>query len=367
MQALAKNSLFSTVLLGVFACNSSEFSGTTPNKGVRAVKPVSELIPAEQTSVAAKCGETDASKVINLDYDDRKVELRGEICPRVTGKLTVLFVVDFSGSMAVTDPQNGSGPTACGRSSAANAILKELRTSMGPNDDVRVGFVSFGDKAAIESEPLPVAEVSEDVNFCGFVTQGTNYKDAFDAATRTLQDVEGNKIVYFISDGIPSVGGNAPFDDQDQSGAHHTAGAEAAAGLRQLPNVIVNAVFLDAVGLGDANRNYLAQLTGDPERVKIAANANELADKIVELSTGEPELQQAGLVASLSAPGFPEREVKIVSFTPSGSGAWTYVTEPIELNTKSKGPVDNIFVIKTEDQKGSEFQESVTLRVAAGK
>jgi uncharacterized protein YegL len=295
------------------------------------------------------------------------VTVEGELCPRAFGKLSVLFVVDFSGSMKDSDPRSALQLFSCGRAAAATRILDQLKKDMRSGDDVEVGFVSFGDDAKVESALRPIKSFSANTfNFCGAANGATNYKRAFEVAQGEIASAGGDKVVYFISDGLPTLGGNGPGDENDASGVHKAAGLQAAQALiAAVPGVTLNAVFLgDGSGANASAQAYLGQITGDAARVKVAADASKLADSIVALSVPKIELNASGVTAELRSAGYPNAPVSLASFVadPAKPGAWRFKTAPFSVYEASGTSVDNLLVIGATDQHGTLHEESLTIR-----
>ena len=352
--------------------------GTAGDQGGTDVTPGTDGTTAAtpNPAITVASGETAAITHVCKDGTPQTYELKGtgdhvtvegELCPQAFGKLSVLFVVDFSGSMADSDPRKALQLFSCGRADAATRILDQLKKDMRTGDDVEVGFVSFGDDAKVESALRPVKGFAANTfNFCGSANAATNYKRAFEVARQQLVSAAGNKVVYFISDGLPTLGGNGPADDSDSTGVHKAAGLQAAQDLKAaIPGLTLNAVFLGSGnGATSSAQAYLGQITGDPSHVKVAADASTLADRIVELSVPQITLDPASATADLRAPGYPAATVKLASFVtdPSKPGAWRFKTEAFSVYEAAGKSVDNLLVIGAADQLGTRHEESLTIR-----
>lgn len=332
--------------------------------------------PAPNPTIPIDEGETAAVKhvckdgvrqVYNLEGSGSKVQVEGELCPRAFGKLTVVFVVDFSGSMKTADPRSILSLFSCGRAKAATAILDRLKKDARSGDDVQVSFVSFGNSAKIESAPKPLKQFGANTfNFCGYENENTNYKAAFDKTVEALNTIQGNKVVYFISDGMPTIGGTGQPSETDAEGTHKAAGLTAANALRaSVPNMTLNAIYLDTGSGGAAAQTYLGQVTADPNRVKIAKDAAGLADKIVELSIPKIELKAGSLTAELTAPGYPNATLKVLDFKkdPAKPSSWIFKTDVFKLNAKPGQTVDNTLTLKALDDKGATHEEILTIKL----
>jgi len=183
-------------------------------------------------------------------------------------------------------------------------------------------------------------------NFCGDDDEFTNYDDAFFTARNVLQSIAGQKVVYFISDGLPTasgVNGNAQsIGSGTYDAIHFDNGRVSADALRADPSLILYALYIEvdallgsAAGtLPEQPRPYLAKITGDPSRVVVVNDAGQLAAQISTLAVPEPPIVSGDKIkAVLTADGFGQRTVKIKSFEedPSRKNYWRFVTEPVQL------------------------------------
>ena len=155
------------------------------------------------------CNDPASKRNVEVELNaDATVKVKGDFCPSSTGRLTVMLVVDFSGSMTANDPATAG---KCGRSSAVQAILGKITTEMKTGDSVDVALVAFGSNVKQSKNPIPIADFSNQVgsgaiSLCGAI-DGTNYKVAMDAAKGILSAVTtGTKVMYFLSDGLPTLG-----------------------------------------------------------------------------------------------------------------------------------------------------------------
>lgn len=313
-------------------------------------------------------------------------KVKGKFCPTAKNKLTVLFVVDYSGSMGkhVPSPKagilNGNDPQingSCGRLRAAEAIVNKLQSKLGPEDKVTIGMVPFA--GGIVTEKIIdlmdlndfAALITKD-NFCQYVVQSplfgldptnpgailspgndasTNYRAAFTAATSLLSGVYGNKEVFFISDGEPTSGGADPIQ----------AGIEAGSQLRaRVDNLTLNALFLGDSGRAAA-RQVLVAVAGSEQRVREADNADQLADAIV--SFPEAMIDESSGRALLTIPPYkPEADLGLVYLKQEGPGVWTYETRPFVLLGIKGKTVEHTVTVTAQGKDGSTHKATVIVR-----
>ena len=315
-------------------------------------------------------------------------KVEGEFCPTTSNELTVVFVVDYSGSMgkhvnkedreerAGNDPQvDGS----CGRLQAAQAIVAKLNADRSAGDQIRIATVPFAG-AVLPSHRIGLthlndfdAHLNKDV-FCQYVTQNgfygydpinpggidgggidssTNYSAAF-AATQALLDAKtGRKVVYFISDGEPTSGGADPV----------RAGAQAGADLRaSVDNLAINGLLL---GNPDADADayaVLEKVSGSKERVRYAADAAQLAAEI--LLFPDAAIRSATGNATIEVAPNPITSLGLTSMRPDNSRdmVWVYATQPFILAGLPDRAVDNVVTVTALGQDGSTHSQTVRIR-----
>jgi len=279
---------------------------------------------ADAMSVQIKCGDTkiQVDKKL-LAAAGGKMQLSGELCPVFSSSVHILFVLDFSDSMRTNDPTVGVGAAAsCGRSKAVSAIIEKLTASRGKDDKVSASIVGFGTTASEVSGEVDLAQFKPSAEaLCRSNSGSTNYRAAFELAAQKLGvSTKTAKIMYFISDGLPTAGGMStpvfidPYDPyatinaMNQAAAmnqdvHFRAGVDAAASLRsQFPAMVFNAMLLQsaAVSLPYDPAVYLSQLTNDASRVRIVSQASQLAESAVQLLTVPVSLDAGNVDASVS-------------------------------------------------------------------
>src|SRR5262249_37844952 len=141
--------------------------------------------------------------------------------------------VPHPGEAAVpgNDPQTAGD---CGRLQAAKAVLSQLAAA--GQADLQIGFVPFAGNV-LEERVVGLTSLAEfqkaatKDTFCSYVVQdasfgldpgnaggiqtpsansSTNYAAALARAEAMLKDQAGHKVVYFVSDGEPTSGGQDP-------------------------------------------------------------------------------------------------------------------------------------------------------------
>ena len=320
-------------------------------------------------------------------------QVRGQFCPKATNHLTVLFVVDYSGSMgrhipASGQPENpGHDPQingSCGRLRAAQAIIADINASRSPGDQIDVGMVPFAGGIVtnkfiqIQSLDSFAAQVSKD-SFCQYVVQdpsfgydpqnpggidgpqgilgigqvdaSTNYRAAFTAAESLLGRVYGRKVAYFISDGEPTSGGSDPVQ----------AGIDAGRSMRDhIDNFTLNGLLLGNEGA--AAQDVLVQVTGSADRVRMADNADDLAKQIMSFTTAA--IDETSGDATLSVAPYPTAEIGLhyLGQDASHPGIWQYETQPFVLLGNPGTTTLNIVDVTARGQDGSTYRSTVTIR-----
>lgn len=311
--------------------------------------------------------------------------IKGKFCPESKNRLTVLFVIDFSGSMGhhLKTPSNqeslGNDPLtagSCGRFRAAQALLNKIKSEKAPQDEVVVGMVPFA--GGILTERLIslrsldefAATVTVD-NLCSFVVQearqagrpdypggvtapgvdaSTNYRAAFTAAQSLLQGVFGKKQLYFVSDGEPTSGGQDPV----------AAGISAGESLRQtVDNITMNALILGNVPTA---QTVLQRVVGSAERVKTADTADQLAEKILDFPP--PSIDESTGRATLAVIPYNPADLGLQSLVkdPAAPAVWTWETQPFYLVGKPGEEVINEVVVTAQGRDGSTYKSQVRVR-----
>lgn len=315
------------------------------------------------------------------------MRVKGRFCPKASNKLTVLFVVDYSGSMGRhvdntggpempgNDPQVGG---SCGRLRAAQAILSKIQSERQPQDQIQVGLVPFaggilaGRVTQIVDLSAFAALVTQET-FCQYVVQNpsfgigpsnpggidgsvdgvdasTNYKAAFTAAKSLLTPLYGRKVVYFISDGEPTSGGFDPV----------RAGIDAGGDLRSsVDNLTLNGLLLGSLG-PDAEQ-VLAAVAGSPDRVRKAENADQLAAQILQFPDGG--IDEASGQATLTVAPYPAANLGLhyLAKDQAVAGTWVYETQPFVLLGKQGQDVLNLVEVTARGKDGTTYSSTVKI------
>ncbi len=323
------------------------------------------------------------------------VNIKGRFCPTISSNLTVLFIIDFSGSMGPGDPDPNGNATVpatgndprimvgtqatCGRLLAVEAILNKF----APTDRVNVGVVTFAgglieshtaapqNQATFKSTRL--ADAARLTNFCSYIAPtkyqtnpaalvlnppvegGTNYEAAFQRAAQYLNGLRGRKAVYFITDGRPTGMGDP------------VASAKlAAAELKKVENLYFNAFFLqnkqaglpeDTVGL-----NTLIDIAGSKDRVVKADSAQQLAIEVGKEQT--VQIDPASIQATLTInPYKPQEPLKIISFQqdPNNSKAWVFETQGFALDGLDQEAVTHLIEVSAVTLDKTKLSSKVKL------
>ncbi len=368
-------------LMVASSCNDSGFSGDNGKKVKQALPARPILEPDTQLSIPCVDGKGQLVKKLS-GVNDPVVALEGEFCGSAQlssgAPLTVLFIIDGSGSMRTSDPTSGG---SCGRLKATEQILKTLKSSSG--SQIQVALHNFGDLSQSVLEPSPLDRANSLLNpgtLCGFGFGGTNYQSALTKAKETLQSIQGKKVVYFITDGAPSMSGtsasnlNIPqanirtqADAQRILGPIYNAGLTAADQLRALDQLSLYTLFLQEPASGSQNslniyaedpETYLKKIAGDPQRFRLATSAEELAEKIAEFDAPtDLTLEPSTLVATLESTGFASKTIKIKSLVPTDKpGIWRFVSEPFVLNTRPGQSLLNSITLTVKSSDGQTLE-----------
>jgi len=236
----------------------------TPSPPTRRTAPRTRALPAGSRALAAvllawlalsACSEARLEPIPPEPvYRDDKLEVSGEICTRepetLTFPLRVLFIVDSSVSMDVTDPPDPvTGET--GRERSVRETWEHL-LDQGPSG-VRVGVIRFsaeaqGQTGVDEDTPpdgIPDTFFTADRSrltaataSLGITDRTTNYNNALGEAYYEIRtellaaDQESlplsKYVVVFLSDGIPDT------DDTDSRGNAEDEIVQAVSSLREL-------------------------------------------------------------------------------------------------------------------------------------
>jgi hypothetical protein len=367
------------------ACNTTSFRSESPKVNAKAPAKEDPKTPKKADAtlkLACEDGKGEAHLVTDLKgTGETQVRLEGEFCgiepTAANGKLTVLFGLDFSGSMKTNHPTVGD---TSGRLGAANAIVSKLEADLHDGIDLNIGILPFGAAAEPLVAPQPLAAFKTQLTaatICRSDSGDTTYDAAFQGATEALKTVEGAKVVYFVSDGLPTSSGTGILTGIGTLGglqAIYDAGKKAAEGLRALPDLTLNTIFLGSTtGIGTAGvdpQTYLEEITGDKDHVKVVQNAQDLAAAIVKFETPDPvTLEKDAASGIVDAGSLGKETIKLASLEadPDREGVWTFVTEPFALFGDAKKAVKNelTFLVKTADGKEYKATAEVSFQVEA--
>jgi uncharacterized protein YegL len=352
-------------------CNEGNFRSSG-----NAVKQVSKVISIGCSSNAEVEDSTGTGTVSSNSTEvtglsGSKVKIKGEFCSLdltpTAAPTDIVFVVDFSGSMREADPTNLVA--GCGRLQAAKDYVAgiESQIAAGTANDISIGVISFDEKATVKAPLTKLADFKTSLtnaNFCGQAGT-TNYEDAFEQANIMLSSRQSTKVIYFISDGQPAAYGispNGPFLSVSiaaEQAIPIQKGRDAAKRLRDAtPGLNFYAIFLDKNAKQssfDPNA-YLAELTGDPKRVAVVTNANQLATKIVTFEPPKPlSVEESSVNSLLSADGFGDRKVEMEYFKKDTSRENFYIfeTKDVELFGKKGSTVVNQLSVKAKSSDGT--------------
>lgn len=322
-------------VFAIVGCGESAFKGSSQK-------------PQPRTEVVnLACGQNAASLVPPVEgVAGTRVKIHGSLCALTQDavkvpKTSVVFVIDYSGSMATSDPSVGG---SCGRLSAAQAIVSKWKsvTANGNEDSVEIGLVGFSSDASIRVPLMSLAQFEAQltpINFCNNVGQ-TNYQAAFQVTNQMLSTVTGPRRVYFVSDGEPNTGSNPP---NNLSGPDFINGKAAADALRASSNELkLDIIYLRAqASAGSAPeaalRQYLESLNTGIGSVKIVQEADQLVDAANQITiTQGPAVSvvdKSSITAELVSKEKGSKKISLESFTPDPArqGVFNFVTEEVEL------------------------------------
>lgn len=356
--------------------------------------------------------------------DQIEARVQGDICPDSTDGLTVVFLVDFSGSMGphfdedIGQDSPGNDPfdgQTCGRYEAAKRIVEKIAADKKAEHIVNVAMIPFSNQAI---EPLVVSplDIEEFKNeqmrpevFCGYVpvpgneghpgaitdlqgiASGTNYGAAFRRTERALvpqnnSQVLDNTVIYFISDGEPTVA--TPGGRENREAARQT-GLLAGNSLRNnsaIKNLTFNALYLgntqDKNSAAYQNsQEILVEVSGSPDRVRRVQDAEQLANEILNFpgATINLDASRYSEMARLKViwnddagnqqiwpradeePDPNGAQLGIQSLHETGEKKWTYTTQPFVLLGQPNKDVENRVWVNIFGESGFRFTTTVRI------
>lgn len=388
------HSAFVGTLALVYGCGSTSFTSNS-NHGATNIEKVTPGTPTpdEPQTLKLECagGQGEAHLVTALKGGKSKpVRLEGEFCGGSVSTsgvdaLTVVFVIDWSGSMQTNDPLVNN---SCGRLAAAQAVLSKIKgNSTGSN--LHVGLVPFATGAMPAVGPTSLDNFSKSSltpqQFCRADGGATNYDAAFRATQKVVHNIAGAKVVYFITDGVPTLygdsanggilgavingavsGGGSNFAQQV-----HDAGQKSADALRAEPGLNFYALYLKDHTTGAAGgspieepTSYLAKIAGDASHSRTAADAQDLAKQIQDFSTpsAPTEIDKKTATGTLTSAKLGKQPITISTIDPAPNhqGTWHFVTDPFILRGDNSA-TDNTIELSVKDSSGMVYKATAVI------
>lgn len=370
-------SLIGIGLLGIigFSCNTNSFKGSEKRAG-SAPSPT-PAVPVQTTQVSngvtganlsLSCAQSEDSQVSPIEVVRRpgqalQIQLHGDICPQSTHNLSILFIIDWSGSMAENDPGSGS---SCGRFDAMQAIVQAVRQQRQQGDNVKAGFIGFNERVASQENFQDFEAFAGSLDGSKICShQGsTSYVAAFEGAEAMLRNVTGRKVIYFISDGYPTVGRttlNEWLSSDSDADDPAKDGIAAGQHLRDsITDVTMNGLLLGTDGA--AARQVLADAMGAADRVRLVNDANQLATEIMKFpssdlvdGTGRCTLNKNSQSAGVALQSFGRNS--------SLAGVWTYTGQPVIALSATEPDGEISFAVSANDQDGKVLTSTIRLRI----
>ena len=384
------------------ACGGTHFSGSNGQRPATNV-PLAGAGPGTietQVSVGCSATATVAPDQAITDGAGTTTTITGTFCEQPQAAkseaLTVLFIFDFSGSMQANDPiKSGS----CGRLQAAQAILTKLATAPAKDqENLHLAMQAFGTQQMPGIALTKLPEFTSQLNtqaVCREDGIATNYETAFTAATTLLAPIPGRKVVYFISDGLPTVSGTAIpqggqggqaatiaalINNPQSALASYSSGKTAAAKLRAIEGLDLNVVFLGTAGSGNAvgavpagtpdPQTYLTEIAGGADHLRVVSNAQDLARQIGTFATptaASGEFATSSVQGTISAEGFNSQILTVdsVSKDPTLPNTWHFSMAPATLLGAKGRAVANIIKIDVTGIDGKPHSVTSTIQFTA--
>lgn len=352
------------LMVALSACNSADFKSESKKK----VAPEAATLTCsvDSDSKNAKYTEEDLRVGVRGDKNAR-ILVNGEFCPQAPARLNIVFLIDFSLSMYNENQDRGNDPIkngSCGRLEAARAIINSHNQHMSDEDaEISVGVVQFASELAGTIALTPLADMNDQLttkNFCRGIN-GTNYKAAFEEATSMLDGVNGTKVVYLISDGMPTEGGGGARENAPR---HRDAAQKAADKMRKKLSLLTyNTVYLGNIHELEEDdfepKAFLEQLTGSAERVKLVDKAENLANEILKLEKPEVDLDTAKVTSELTADGTAPVSIPLSLFKAHATkaGTWVFATEEFAVFPGSTQ--SSRLRLTAKDKNGETYQMSL--------
>lgn len=379
------------------SCNKARFKGgesssspgvdepVDPSKNSDKDGPKPGNGPSREHLFTASCQEGEDTNEVSVEFSASKNEriigtLEGEFCPLTSARLNVVFVVDFSSSMGRHQKTSGGAffdgndpmiNGTCGRYQAVQAILQSLQTQSESRANIQVAFMPFAGTALMDySLSLRALSdfqmVANAERFCRFLTQSssistpgalylpngdpsTNYGAAFEGTKSLLGSNKSHTVMYFITDGEPTI------PRQDPVGASKTAGDSF---RKQVKSLTMNALILGSLPQA---QDVLTKVAGSAQRVISVARAEELARNIVKFP--EAKLDNNYHKGTFKVEPYPEKELGIETFGPGRqAGLWSFTTKSFVLLGTPGKVVDNVVTVEARGADGASYSSEMTIK-----
>ena len=262
--------------------------------------------------------------------------------------LNILFIIDHSTSMLQNDPEkNGS----CGRLQAVEKTLANYKAT----DNVHIGTIAFsGGIIEASTQPLTSLELFQkslmvtgrkQSTFCG--QQGkTNYEASFIRAHQAIDKLKGRKIIYFITDGIPSV---------SVTGDDPVAAARARMqSLQTIRDTKVLGFYLNNGPKNLAAYNTLVKIIGDQKNVIYAHSAEQLTKEISTIHT-TGFVRESLKITLGPLPHQASKTIKNMKENTAGNASkddFDFETEPLRLTGDQSRPMEYAIDLTANDVDG---------------
>jgi len=339
--------------------NPSNSPGANPGGGGGGPGPGDSIVSETDGLLWLTCtengGDAGLFKSEFFGKKGSKVRVAGEFCPtaKVQGDVTVLFLIDHSGSMEGAPNEGPNDKTTngtCGRLEAAQSLTSAYSKLSLIN--VKAGVVGFSTGARVQVPLGGVDQLKANLKpevFCG--SDGrfafTNYAAALLTAQQQLASIQGPKVVYLISDGSPTVGGTDP----------KASGVAAAQALRSIPDTSLYALFVGYKGDQTSNpRGYLEQITGDPSLVRVTSGAADLVNAAKRLGTIPIKIKLEDSKGSLeNLAGTSEITIEAMDQRKDAPDRFVWRSAPFELIGTPGSTALNKFTIMTVSSHGDKL------------
>lgn len=209
------NTTLGNVVVDISGAGAGDYTYTLNTAGsnntTATASSITEVINYDANSTDA------ALRVSIIDDAPTAVNAVVSVPESVVPSYTLMLVLDVSGSMAApygaVKQVNADGSvTTTDRLTLAKSALEALVDEyFNQSPDVQVKLITFSDSATVfnsgNAYTSKAAAIAAIESITG--TGGTNYEAAANAVQNTFGTVDASRqnYVYFLSDGVPSVGG----------------------------------------------------------------------------------------------------------------------------------------------------------------